>query len=85
MTLQIELGPEEEEHLAAKARLYAMAPEDYVHKLIQNDLPLDPTAPRKLTAEDMEHLSMRLSEGSESLPVLPAEVNDRASYYEERL
>jgi hypothetical protein len=37
-----------------------------------------------LTPEEVDALSMRLSEGSEHLPILPPEVNDRANYYEDR-
>jgi hypothetical protein len=38
----------------------------------------------KLTPEDVEELSRKLSEGSENLPILSAEANERASYYEDR-
>jgi hypothetical protein len=84
MTLQLELNPEMEARLAAQAALHGMAPEAYAAKLIDDLLPRYPAEVGRLTAEDIEEMSRKLSEGSENLPILPPEVNDRASYYEDR-
>jgi len=37
-----------------------------------------------LTLETLEDFTRKLTEGSESMPVLTLEANDRASYYEDR-
>ena len=83
MTLQIELDPEMEARLAAEATQRGMALEQYAGKLLREALP-PLRRPGRLSPGDAEALSERLSRGSDHLPILPPEVNNRESYYEDR-
>jgi hypothetical protein len=84
MTIQVEISPEAEAILAADAVVRGLALEKYAGKLLEDAAAPYATGTGVLTIEDVEKLSRRLSEGSEHLPILPPEVNDRASYYEDR-
>lgn len=84
MTIQIELDPETEARLTAQAVRRGMAPEQYAGEFLRDNLPHYAIGTGILTPGDVEELSRKLSEGSEHLPILPPEVNDRASYYEDR-
>jgi hypothetical protein len=85
MTIQIEVSPELEARLAAEAAVRGMALEAYAGKVLQDHFPVYATGTGILTPEQVHALSERLSEGSEKLPILPPEVNERTSYYEDRL
>jgi len=84
MTIQVELSPELEARLTADAVVRGMALEQYASRLLEEAAKPYATGKGILTPEEVDELSMRLSEGSEHLPILPPEVNDRASYYEDR-
>jgi hypothetical protein len=84
MTITIELSPEIEARLNAEAAGRGISMEALAGKLLEQTLiPFTPGTGR-LTAEDMEKLTAVLTEGSENAPILPPEVNNRESYYEER-
>ena len=84
MTIEVEVSPELEASLTAEAALHGMELNKYAGKLLQERRPRYATGTGILTVEDVQALSQRLSAGSENLPILPPEVNDRASYYEDR-
>ncbi|HZB89141.1 MAG TPA: hypothetical protein VE291_10815 [Terracidiphilus sp.] len=84
MTLQIELDPETEARLVAAAQQRGLAPERYASEFLRDFVPGAAVSFRRLSPGDIEALSERLSRGSENLPILPPEVNDRESYYEDR-
>jgi hypothetical protein len=84
MTIQVELDPETEAKVTAEASRRGIAPERYVREFLRENVPGYATGTGILSPGDVEELSARLSEGSENLPILPPEVNDRASYYEDR-
>lgn len=84
MTIQVELSPETEARLAAEAVAHGMALEVYVSEILQERAPNYATGTGKLTAEDVDEMTRELTRGSENLPVLPPEVNNRESYYEDR-
>ena len=84
MTIQVELSPEKEARLTDEAVLRGIAPEQYARKLLDDAIPDYATGTGILSPGDVDELSRRLSEGSERLPILPPEGNDRASYYEDR-
>ncbi len=84
MTIEIEISPELEASLAAEAAMYGMELKAYAGKLLQERKTRYATGTGILTVEQVRALSERLSAGSENLPILPPEVNDRASYYEDR-
>jgi len=84
MTIEVEVSPELEASLTAEAALHGLELKKYAGKLLQERRPRYATGTGILTVEDVQALSQRLSAGSENLPILPPEVNDRASYYEDR-
>jgi hypothetical protein len=84
MTIQVQLSPETEANLAAQARVRGIALEQHASRLLEEAAMPYATGNGILTPEEVDELSMRLSEGSEHLQILPPEVNDRASYYEDR-
>jgi hypothetical protein len=84
MTIQVEISPEAQAYLAAQAVVRGIALEQHASRLLEEAAKPYGTGKGILTPEEVDELSMRLSEGSEHLPVLPPEVNDRASYYEDR-
>jgi hypothetical protein len=85
MTIVVEVSPEVEASLMAEAALHGMELQKYAGKLLEERRPRSAAGTGILTVEQVRALSERLSAGSENLPILPAEVNDRASYYEDRL
>jgi hypothetical protein len=84
MTIQVQISPEAEANLAAQASVRGIALEQHASRLLEEAARPYATGKGILTPEEVDELSMRLSEGSEHLPILPPEVNDRASYYEDR-
>jgi macrodomain Ter protein organizer (MatP/YcbG family) len=86
MTLQLELNPEVEARLSGKAARRGMTLQDYVLKVVEQESQVQDyaTGTGRMSREEFQELSRKLSEGSENLPILPPEVNDRASYYEDR-
>jgi hypothetical protein len=84
MTIEVEVSPELEASLTAEAAKHGMELKKYAGKLLEERRPRYATGTGILTVDDVRALSERLSAGSENLPILPPEVNDRASYYEDR-
>ncbi|HWG19254.1 MAG TPA: hypothetical protein VG225_01910 [Terracidiphilus sp.] len=84
MTITIELSPETEARLTAEAAERGISAEALAGRLLEQTLvPYTPGTGR-LSAEDLERLTDVLTEGSENVPILPPEVNNRESYYEDR-
>jgi hypothetical protein len=84
MTILVELSPEAEARLTAEAAQRGLPPEKYAGKLLQEALAPYGGGTGILTPEEVQALSERLSEGSDKLPILPPEANERASFYEDR-
>lgn len=84
MTIQVELSPEAEAQLAAAAGMRGIPVEAYAERLLQEALSPYATGTGILSPGDVDALSKKLSEGSERLPILTLEANERASYYGER-
>ena len=82
MTIQVEISPEAEAQLTAAAGARGIPVEAYAGRLLQEALQPQPEG--LLTLETLEDFTRKLTEGSESMPVLTLEANDRASYYEDR-
>jgi transposase-like protein len=85
MTMLIELDAETEARVTAAARRHGLAPEQYAVGLLRNHLSSLGSSTGKLAPGDIAEITQVLTQGAENLPVLPPEVNDRASYYEDRL
>lgn len=84
MTIQVELTPEAEAQLATEAVARGIAMEQYAGKLLQDALTPYATGTGILTPGDVQAMTNALTKGSEKLPVLTLEANQRASYYEDR-
>jgi hypothetical protein len=84
MTIQVELSPETEAQLAAEAVLRGIALEEYAGKLLQEAVRPYATGTGILTPESVQAMTKALTKGSEKLPILSLEANERASYYEDR-
>lgn len=84
MTITIELNPEIEARLTAEASQRGMTAEALALKLVAQSLMQATPGTGRLTVQSLKELTELLTEGSESLPVLPPEVNNRENYYEDR-
>ena len=84
MTIQVELSPEVEARLAADAVARGLALEQYAGKLLAEAAAAGIIGAGRLEPGDVDEMTKVMTTGSEHLPILPPEVNDRASYYEDR-
>ena len=84
MTIQVEISPEAEARLTAAAGARGIPVETYAGTLLQEALAPFRDGAGMLTLENVDAFSKKLSEGSENMPVLSLEANERASYYEDR-
>jgi len=84
MTIQLELDPETEARLKAQAVRHGIPPERFAGEFLRDNLPHYATGKGSLTREGLRAMTKRFQEGSEKLPILTPEANERASYYEER-
>ncbi|MGA2217888.1 MAG: hypothetical protein ABSG51_07370 [Terracidiphilus sp.] len=84
MTIEVEISPEVEASLAAEAAQLGMGLKEYAGKLLEERRPRYATGTGILKPGDVAKMTKVMTAGSENLPVLPPEVNDRASYYEDR-
>lgn len=84
MTITIELSPEIEARLTAEAAGRGISAEALAGKLLEQTLIPFTLGTGRLTSEDLERLTAVMTDGSENVPVLPLEVNNRESYYEDR-
>jgi hypothetical protein len=84
MTLTIELDAETEARLTAQATQRGVSPEQYARELLRAYTPQVQAGTGVLSPGDIKELSRRLSEGSEALPILSEDANNRESYYEDR-
>jgi hypothetical protein len=84
MTIQVELDPETEARLTAQAVRRGIAPEQYAGEFLREILPLYSPGTGRLMPGDVDRMTQVMTAGSEHLPILPPEVNNRESYYEDR-
>lgn len=84
MTIQVELNSETQARLAAEAGNLGMSLEAYAGKILREHPPLYATGTGILKPGDIEKMTQELTRGSENLPVLPPEANNREFYYEDR-
>jgi hypothetical protein len=71
--------------LAAQARAHGASVEAYVLGLIEQARPKSPHAHNPRTPEQIERFFAAMSEGSQKLPLLPAESFTRESCYGDRV
>jgi hypothetical protein len=83
MTIVVELDPETEARLTALADREGISPEQYTGEFLRDVLPLYAPGSGRLTKSDLARMTEKLTAGSEHLPILPPEANNRESYYED--
>lgn len=84
MTILVELDPATEARLTAEAELRGVPVAEYAGSLLRRSIPAHAAGTGKLTPEGLKELTRELTKGSDKMPILPLEVNDRESYYEDR-
>lgn len=84
MTIQIEISPEAEARLVADAIVHGIALEKYAGKLLEDAIPTYATGTGILSPGDVKAMTKELTKGSERMPILTIEANERSSYYEDR-
>lgn len=82
MTVTLDLNPELEKRIRARAAAHGMSLEAYLLSVIEEAAM--PSLPEDATLEEFEAAMDAFSEGSEALPVLPPEAFSRESIYEGR-
>lgn len=83
MTLTLELDPETEARLKAVAGQHGVEPEQFAREFLRDNLP-GPGRFGTMQEQDLEAFTREFTRGSENLPVLPPEANNREFYYEDR-
>jgi hypothetical protein len=84
MTIQVELNPETEARLMAESVARGLSLQEYVGQILRSHARNYATGTGILKPGDVDEMTRELTLGSEKLPVLPPEVNNRESYYEDR-
>jgi hypothetical protein len=84
MTIVVEVSPELEASLKAEADLHGMGLPEYAGKILEERRHPYATGTGILKPGDVAEMTKIMTAGSELLPVLPPEVNNRESYYEDR-
>jgi hypothetical protein len=84
MTIQVELDPETEARLTAQAVRRGIAPEQYAGEFLRDNLPFYGAGTGRLRPGDADTMTKTMTAGSKDLPILPPEVDNRESYYEDR-
>jgi hypothetical protein len=84
MTIQVEINPETEARLVAKARAEGMPLERAAARVLEDAMAPRVTAASNLTLGDFHAMLAVMSEGAEGLPNLPTDSFTRESFYEDR-
>jgi hypothetical protein len=84
MTIEVEISPELEATLAEEAALHGMELKIYAGNLLQERKARYATGTGILKPGDVKAMTKALTKGSERLPILTPEANERASFYEDR-
>jgi hypothetical protein len=83
MTIVIELDPATEARLTAEAEARGLAVEVYAGAVLRDSGPTYSAGTGKLTIQDLDRMTTKLTQFSDTMPVLPLSANDRESYYED--
>lgn len=84
MVIKVEIGPEMEARLAAKAKAEGIAIEACAEKLLENAIAAETTSDGRLSPDELTRMLHAIAEGSGSLPQLPTSSFTRESFYEDR-
>lgn len=85
MTIRVDLSPETEARLVAKARAQGLPLEEVAGRLLQEALAERPLSRSRMSVAEFHRMLDAMAEGSEKLPDLPTEIFSRQSFYEDRL
>jgi hypothetical protein len=83
MPILVQLSPETEARLTAKAVLRGIAPEKYAGELLDEALTPHSVGSGTLASHEFHAMLRELAEGSEALPTLPTAAFSRESIYED--
>jgi hypothetical protein len=85
MTIQVDLNPDTDARLIARARSQGVSLEKLAERLLKEALTAGLPPHGVLTRDELRHMLESIAEGSEKLPDLPTEGFSRESFYEDRL
>jgi hypothetical protein len=85
MTIRVDLNPETEARLIAKARSQGVPLEKLAEQLLREALTTSSPSRGAITVDEFHYMLEGMAEGSEKLPNLPTESFSRESFYEVRL
>jgi len=85
VTIKVDLSPEIEARLVARASAQGLPLEKVAEELLREALIELRPSRAQLSVEDFHRMLAEISEGSEKLPDLRTESFSRASFYEDRL
>jgi hypothetical protein len=85
MTIRIDLSPETEARLLAKARAQGLPLEKVAERLLKDALIERSSSGGAMSIEEFHRMLEAMAEGSERLPDLPTESFSRESFYEDPL
>jgi hypothetical protein len=81
MTILVELDPETEARLKAQAVRRGIAPEQYAREFLRENLPYYGMGTGRLSPGDVREMTKVMTAGSEHLPILPPDANERKRFY----
>jgi predicted nucleic acid-binding protein len=84
MTIHVQLDPEMEAKLVAKARSLGLPPEQVALDLLQEALVSGTSPDGFMSVEELRTMLAGMAEGSKNLPQLPPESLTRESFYRDR-
>lgn len=85
MTIKVDLNPETEARLVARARSQGVPLEELAEQLLQEALTASALPTGALTVEEFRQMLRGIAAESEKLPNLATESFSRESFYEDRL
>lgn len=84
MVIKVDISPEVQAQLVARAKAEGLTLEDYAEKLLQQAIETDSVSNGILSAEDLRAMLNAIGQGSESLPRVPTGAFSRESFYRDR-
>lgn len=84
MVIKVDISPEVQAHLAARAKAEGLTLEDYAEKLLLQGIGADSVPNGMLSTQDLHAMLSAIGQGSENLPRLPTTAFIRQSFYGDR-
>ena len=84
MTIKVQLNPEIEAWLAARARARGLSVEAYAERFLRDAAALHKEPSGRLSVEEAQIMLKAIAEGAERPPKVPTTAFTRESFYEDR-